>query len=339
MVIKQDFSLIQYNTFGLDVVAHRLAVISSIDELQLLYDNGEFNNNNKILILSKGSNILFSGNVTGLVLLNEIIGKEVVAENEESIFLRISSGESWPDLVDFTIKNGWGGLENMTDIPGMVGAAPIQNIGAYGAELQDVLISLETFDLLTGKVIEFTNSDCNFGYRSSIFKTTHKNRYFITSVLINLSKKPKISLNYKPLEEAFAGKLLNEITIKDVSRKISEIRNSKLPDPDKINNAGSFFKNPIIDQEVLDEIKSNYPTIPSYPADHGQYKLSAAWLIEQCGWKGKRKGNVGVYEKQALVIINFGDATGSEILDFANSIQKSVIDKFSVSLELEVNVV
>lgn len=338
MVIKQDFSLKLYNTFGLDIVAHRLAIISSVNELRLLYGKGEFNDN-KILILSKGSNILFKGHVTGLVLLNEICGKEIVDENEESIFLKVSSGELWPELVDFTVENGWGGLENMTDIPGKAGAAPIQNIGAYGAELKDVMVSLETFDLLTGKIVKFTNGDCNFRYRSSIFKTTHKHRYFITYVLLKLSKKPIINLSYKPLAEVFEGKLINEITIKEVSRKISEIRSSKLPDPDKLNNAGSFFKNPIINREVLDGLRSSYQSIPSYPIDHNQYKLSAAWLIEQCGLKGKRRGNVGVYEKQALVLINYDKATGNEILKFANSIQKSVFDRFGVKLELEVNVV
>lgn len=338
MVIKQDFSLKQFNTFGLDVIAHRLAIISSSDDLHHLYELGEFNNN-KILILSKGSNVLFKGNVRGLVLLNKIYGKEIVKEDKDSIFLKVSSGESWPDLVKFAVENDWGGLENMTDIPGLVGAAPIQNIGAYGAELMDVMVSLEAFDLFTGKIVEFTNIDCNFGYRSSVFKTTHRNRYFITRILVKLSKEHKINLSYKPLAEAFNGKLLSQITIKDLSLKISEIRNSKLPDPDITNNAGSFFKNPLVSQKKLSDLRSNYPSIPSYSADYGQYKLSAAWLIEKCGWKGRRVGNVGVYEKQALVIINYGDATGSEILDFANSIQKSVFDKFGVNLELEVNVV
>ncbi len=338
MLIKKNTSLKPYNTFGLDVVAHRLAIISSVDELRILYDKGELTKN-KVLILSQGSNILFRGDVSELVLLNEIYGLEVIDENEESIFLNVSSGESWPDLVDYTVEKGWGGLENLTDIPGKVGAAPMQNIGAYGTELKDVFVSLEAFDLHTGKIVEFTKTECNFGYRTSIFKTTHKNRYFITSVLIRLSKEPKINLSYKPLTEAFAGKQICEITVKDVSNKISEIRNSKLPDPEKINNAGSFFKNPLVSQKKLDSLVSEYSSTPSYPVDNEQYKLPAAWLIEQCGWKGKRAGNVGCYEKQALVLINYNNATGKEILEFANSIQKSVFKKFGVSLELEVNVV
>lgn len=338
MIIKQDFCLRPFNTFGLEIMARKLSIITSVRDLHQLYDNGELNNN-KVLILSKGSNLLFTDHFEGLVLLNQIWGKKVIGENNGKVLLKVSSGEFWPSLVEFTVENGWGGLENMTDIPGKTGAAPVQNIGAYGVELKDVMVSLEAFDMKTGKIVEFTNSDCKFGYRSSIFKTTHKNRYFITSVTFELSADPKLNLSYKPLAEAFAGKNADGIAIKDVRRKISEIRSSKLPNPDKLKNAGSFFKNPIVDKEELSVLESNHPSIPSYPVNNDLHKLHAAWLIEQCGWKGKRKGNVGVYEKQALVLINYGNATGNEILDFAGSIQKSVFDEFGVKLELEVNVV
>lgn len=338
MLIKKDFSLKPYNTFGLDVFAHRLAIIPSLVELRNLYNNGELTKS-KVLILSQGSNILFKDNVSDLVLLNEIFGKEVIDENEENVILKVSSGESWPDLVEYTVDRGWGGLENMTDIPGKVGAAPIQNIGAYGAELKDVLISLEAFDMCNGELVNFTNKQCEFDYRSSVFKTKFKNRYFITSVLIKLTKNPKINLSYQPLAEAFAGKHRSEISLKEVSARISEIRSSKLPDPEKLNNAGSFFKNPIVNLDKLNSLVAEYSSMPSYPAGKEQYKIPAAWLIEQCGWKGRRVGDVGVYEKQALVLINYDKATGNEILEFANSIQKSVIEKFGVSLEYEVNVV
>lgn len=338
MHIKEDFCLKPFNTFGLEVLASKLSIVTSVSDLHELFDSGELQKN-KILVLSKGSNILFTDHFKGLVLLNQIWGKKVIEENDEYVILKVSSGEFWPSLVEFTIENGWGGLENMSDIPGKIGAAPIQNIGAYGAELKNVMLSLEAFDLLTGKIVEFSNNDCNFKYRSSIFKTTYKNRYFITDVILRLSKKPKVNLSYKPLADAFAEKNIEDITIKDISLKVSEIRSSKLPNPDKLKNAGSFFKNPVVDQKALASLKSIYPLIPSFAAIKGQHKLPAAWLIEQCGWKGKRKGNVGVYEKQALVLVNYDKATGIEILNFAKSIQKSVMTKFGVKIDFEVNVI
>ena len=338
MLIKEDFCLKPFNTFGLEIMARKLSIITSIRDLHELYDSGELKKD-KVLILSKGSNILFTDHFDGLVLLNQIWGKKIIEENDEYVLLKVSSGEFWPSLVEFTVENGWGGLENMTDIPGKTGAAPIQNIGAYGAELKDVMVSLEAFDLLTGEIVEFSNNECNFKYRSSIFKVTRKNRYFITSVVFRLSKNPKINLRYKPLADAFAGINIEDITIKEISLKVSEIRNSKLPNPDKIKNAGSFFKNPVVDQKKLASLKSIHPLIPSFSSIQGQHKLPAAWLIEQCGWKGKRKGDVGVYEKQALVLVNYDKATGVEILNFARSIQKSVMNKFGVKIDFEVNVI
>ncbi|RLD78046.1 MAG: UDP-N-acetylenolpyruvoylglucosamine reductase, partial [Bacteroidetes bacterium] len=209
----------------------------------------------------------------------------------------------------------------------------------YGTELKDALISLEAFDLHTGEITKLSNAECHFGYRTSIFKTTHKNRYFITSVLLKLSKKPKVNLAYKPLAEAFSDKKLADISINDVSKKISKIRNSKIPNPDKLKNAGSFFKNPVVTEKKLNELKTDYSLIPSFKVSKNNYKIPAAWLIEQCGWKGKRIGNVGTYEKQALILINYGKATGTEIISFANKIQKSVFDKFGINLEMEVNVI
>ncbi|MFK5856556.1 MAG: UDP-N-acetylmuramate dehydrogenase [Bacteroidota bacterium] len=338
MIIKHDFCLAPFNTFGIEIFARNLSIITSVSNLHELFNEGKLTKK-KLLVLSKGSNILFTKHFEGLVLLNQIWGKDIIKENNDYVFLNVSSGEFWPDLVDFAVDNNWGGLENLTDIPGKVGAAPVQNIGAYGSELKDVLISLEAFDLHTGKIVEFLNSDCKFGYRTSIFKTTHKNRFFITSVLLKLSKKPTVNLSYKPLKEAFDKKATEDITIKDVSEKILEIRNSKIPTPDKLKNAGSFFKNPLVSSEKLNDLVSGDPTIPSYTISNSEHKIPAAWLIEQCGWKGKRIGNVGTYEKQALILINYNKATGGEILNFAQSIQKSVIDKFGIKLEMEVNVV
>ncbi len=337
MIIKEDFCLAPFNTFGVEVLAHNLSIINSINELNELFLAGKLNK--RTLVLSKGSNILFTNHFTGLVLLNQIWGKEIVEEDENSVLLKVSSGEFWPSLVEYTVEKGWGGLENLTDIPGKIGAAPIQNIGAYGAELKDVFVSLEAFDLTTGKLVTFNNNDCEFGYRTSIFKTKLKHKYFITSVILKLSKNPVLNLNYKPLADSFSDKNLNEISVVDVSRKVAEIRNSKLPNPDKLKNAGSFFKNPIIEMAKFHDLKLDYDDIPSYPLKDSTYKIPAAWLIEQCGWKGKRIGNVGVHEQQALVIVKYDTASGTEILDLANSIRKSVIDKFDINLEFEVNII
>ncbi len=263
MIIKSDFCLAPFNTFGLEIMARKLSIITSVNNLHDLY-NAEELTNNKLLVLSKGSNILFTGHFEGLVLLNQIWGKKVISENDEFVFLKVSSGEFWPSLVEYTIDNNWGGLENMTDIPGKVGAAPVQNIGAYGTELKDVMVSLEAFDLTTGEIVEFSNNNCDFGYRTSIFKTTHKNRYFITSVVLKLSKKPKVNLNYKPLANAFADMPYDKITIEAVSKKISEIRNSKIPNPDRLRNAGSFFKNPIVSIDKLKNMKLSNPSTPSF---------------------------------------------------------------------------
>jgi len=338
MNIKKDFCLLPFNTFGLKVKANELAIITSVDELRSLYNVGKLKDNN-LLILSKGSNVLFTQNIEGLVLLNQIWGKEVVYEDEDTVLLKVNSGEFWPALVDYTVNMGWGGLENMTDIPGKIGAAPIQNIGAYGSELKDVMVSLEAFNLNSGNINEFKSTECKFGYRTSIFKTIYKDRFFITSILLKLSKKPKLNLSYKPLSDAFAGIDTDSISIQDVSRKISEIRNSKIPDPEELKSAGSFFKNPIINKQKLNELSSLYPNIPSFTLSENKYKIPAAWLIEQCGWKGKRKGDVGTYKNQALIIINFGNASGKEIFEFAQSIKKSVVTKFGINLEFEVNVV
>ncbi|NQU34906.1 MAG: UDP-N-acetylmuramate dehydrogenase [Bacteroidetes bacterium] len=337
MIIKEDFCLAPFNTFGIEALAYELSIITSINELKELYVAGELSK--KLLILSKGSNILLTGHFKGLVLLNQIWGKEIAKEDDNHVYLNVSSGEFWPSLVEYTVDNGWGGLENLTDIPGKMGAAPIQNIGAYGAELRDVFVSLEAFDLTNGKLVTFNKEECEFDYRTSIFKSKFKNRYFITSVLIKLTKSPIINLSYKPLADAFKDRNIEEVTISDVSKKVAEIRESKLPNPDKLKNAGSFFKNPIIEMDKYHDLKLEYDNIPSYALKNSTYKIPAAWLIEQCGWKGKRVGNVGVHEKQALVIVKYDTATGFQILDLANSVKKSVFDKFGIDLEFEVNVV
>ncbi len=337
IIIKEDFCLAPFNTFGLEVLAYELVMITSTEVLHELFKEGKLKEN--ILVLSKGSNILFTGHFNGLVLLNQLWGKEVIVENDETILLKVNAGEFWPSLVEYTVENGWGGIENMTDIPGKVGAAPIQNIGAYGTELKDVMVSLEAFNFNTGIIETFTNEDCKFGYRSSIFKNDHMHKYFITSVVFKLTKNPTVNLSYKPLAEAFKHKHISEVTIAEVSAKVAEIRASKLPNPEKLKNAGSFFKNPVIDMAQFHNLKLKYETIPNYPQKDSTYKIPAGWLIEQCGLKGKRDGDVGVHEKQALVIVNYGDATGYDILKFANYIKDKVFEKFKVRLEFEVNVI
>ncbi len=336
MIVKEDFCLKPFNTFGVEVLARKAAIITSVRDLMTLFNQGYFEK--EPLILSKGSNVLLTDHVMKLVVLNQIWGKEIIDESEEIIHLRINAGEFWPSLVDYTVENGWGGLENMTDIPGKVGAAPIQNIGAYGAELRDVLVSVDAFNFKTGKVETFSNEMCEFGYRTSIFKTKLKGKYFITSILIRLSKKPLQNISYGALQKAFEDVPFDKITIADISRKVSEIRASKLPDPEKLNNAGSFFKNPVVSMSKFHDLKLEFENIPNYPQKDTTYKIPAGWLIEQCGWKGKRIGNVGVHEKQALVIVKYDTASGREILNLANKIMTDVKSKFGIELEMEVNV-
>lgn len=337
MLIKKDFCLRPFNTFGIQVEARQAAVITSVHDLQELYENGDLKNQ-RILILGEGSNLLFTENFDGLVLVNQFRRKHIVEETDDVILFQVNGGEFWSSLVDYTVDRGWYGLENLSLIPGTVGAAPVQNIGAYGVELKDVIESLDAFNLKTGKTVQFNNIDCNFTYRSSIFKEEFKNQYFILNVTFRLNKKPGYKLDYGPLKEAFAETEESKITLKQVSECVKSIRRSKLPEPEKLRNAGSFFKNPVVDAEKLEALSKDFPGMPCYKLPGNKIKLPAGWLIEQCGWKGKRIGDAGVYEKQALVLVNYGRAGGKEILALANSIQKSVLEKFGVRLEREVNI-
>jgi UDP-N-acetylmuramate dehydrogenase len=336
MLILQDICLKPFTTLGVKVKARRLITINSVDNLSELRQKGDLLN---ALVLGEGSNVLFSKNFEGLILLNQIRGKEVVEENEDYVILKIKGGENWSHLVDFCVLKNWGGIENLSLIPGTAGAAPVQNIGAYGVELQDVFVSLEAFDFKTGILLKFDKNDCEFSYRNSIFKTKFPGRYFITSITLQLDKKPIPNLEYAPLKAEFSGRKLESITIGEVSEAVKKIRRAKLPDPAKIGNAGSFFKNPVVSKVKMEELKNLFPEIPFYNTSDGNYKLAAGWLIEQCGWKGRRIGDAGVHEKQALVLVNYGEATGSEILQLAEQISNSVFKKFGVELEKEVRVV
>lgn len=337
MLIKTDFCLKPFNTFGVKAFARRLSVIGHAGDLEELYEEGELNSNS-ILILGEGSNILFTKHYEGLVLLNQIRKMEIVKEDQNSVYLKVNGGETWAALVDFTVEKAWGGLENLSLIPGTVGAAPVQNIGAYGAEVKDVVESVEAFDMQTGKTTTFSNADCGFGYRNSIFKSKFKGRYFILSVIFKLSKNPILNLEYAPLKKMFENLDSELIGVKEVSNAVKEIRLSKLPEPEKLGNAGSFFKNPVVPFSKIKDLVAIYPEMPFYKVDEENYKLAAGWLIEKAGWKGKRIGDTGVHEKQALVLVNYGEATGEEIFNLSEEVQDSVNSQFGVSLEREVTV-
>ncbi len=337
MIISQNFCLKPFTTFGVEIRANRYTVISSLRDLKVLFEDGHLNQK-LIMVLGGGSNILFTDHYKGLILSCQIRGKEIINETDDEILIKVGGGEPWPSFVDEMVERGFGGIENLSLIPGKVGATPIQNIGAYGVEVKEVFESLDAFELKTGKIKKFNKDECEFGYRSSIFKTREKGKFFITHVTFRLSKNPRLNLNYTPLEEAFSGRNEDNISIKEVSEAVIQIRNSKLPDPDKLKNAGSFFKNPVVSSKKAGKLKILYPDMPVYHLADGEVKLAAGWLIEQCGWKGKRVGDAGVHEKQALVIVNYGDASGEEILALAKDIQKSVKKQFGIKLEPEVNI-
>jgi len=338
MVVKNNISLKPFNTFGVDAKARYFAEIVSVSDLQKALS---FAKEKKIplLILGGGSNVLFAGDFEGLVLLNRMQGMEAVKETDESVWLKVMGGQQWPGWVDYCVTKGLGGIENLSLIPGTVGAAPIQNIGAYGVEVKEVIDKVEAFNLETGEIRVFSNSECEFDYRSSVFKKSAKGRYFVLSVTFKLSKNPAVNINYAPLKNRFEGRDSESISVLEVSDAVKQIRRSKLPDPEELGNAGSFFKNPVIKNGRLQTLLETYPEMPHYPFDKESSKLAAGWLIEQCGWKGKRVGDAGVHDNQALVMVNHGDASGEEVLSLAEKVRQSVDEKFGVRLEFEVNIV
>ncbi len=338
MQVEKNISLKSYNTFGIDVKTHYFIEIKTESELKGAID---FKNDNKLnfLILGGGSNVLFTKDYDGVIFLNRMKGREIVHEDEAKVLLKVKGGEDWPQLVDYCVSRNWGGIENLSLIPGRVGAAPVQNIGAYGTEVKQAVVEVEAMDLQTGEIRVFTKDECGFGYRSSIFKTGGKGNYFITAVTLGLMKNPAVNLSYAPLREIFKGRDVLDVSVKEVSEAVKQVRRSKLPDPRVIGNAGSFFKNPVVSLDKMNQLKENYPDIPVYPVDDSRFKLAAGWLIEQCGWKGKRVGDAGVHEKQALVLVNYGGAKGKDILKLATDINDSVKEDFGVLLEFEVNII
>lgn len=338
MQIEKNFSLKCYNTFGIEAHCALFCEITNTETLLEVIQNSEFKSIRK-LVLGGGSNILFTKDFDGLVLKNSMKGIEVVREDEEYVWVKTAAGEVWHALVLFCIKNNYAGIENLSLIPGCAGAAPMQNIGAYGIELESVFYTLEAIHLQTGEMMTFKKADCNFGYRESVFKNKFKDQFVITSVVLRLNKKPVFNITYGAINETLEKMGVKELSIKTVSDAVIAIRSSKLPDPKVLGNAGSFFKNPEVLKEVFERVQKEYPKMPHYPAPHGLVKIPAGWLIEQCGWKGKRVGNTGSHKDQALVLVNYGNATGNEIYALALDIKKSVKEKFGVEITPEVNLV
>jgi UDP-N-acetylmuramate dehydrogenase len=343
MQVEQSTSLLPYNTFGVDAKAQFFASFGNIDELKLLLEyRKQYSSPNKPLpltILGGGSNILLTKDVEGLVLKNELKGIALINEDEEYYYISASAGEVWHELVEFCIANNYAGLENLSLIPGNVGASPMQNIGAYGVEIKDVFYELEAYNINEGSIEKFRIDDCKFGYRESIFKNELKGKYIILNVTYKLKKNPVFNTSYGAINTELERMGAKELNIKNISQAIINIRTSKLPNPKEIGNAGSFFKNPQVSKFRWHVIWEEYRDVVAYKVDDLHYKLAAGWLIEQCGWKGFRKGNAGCHAKQALVLVNYGKATGKEILDLSSEIIQSVKEKFGVELEREVNII
>lgn len=332
---KHNISLKSYNTFGVEVQTSSFVEVNSINELKEVLKN----NQSELLILGGGSNILFTKDFKGLIIKNNIKGIDVVDDNDNEITLKVGSGEVWHDFVMYCVANNYAGLENLSLIPGTVGASPMQNIGAYGVEVKDVIMSVEAMHLKDFSIRNFSNAACDFDYRSSIFKTTQKGNFFITSVLFKLSKKPQINSSYGAIEDELKNMGVVNPTIQDISKAVINIRQSKLPDPKEIGNSGSFFKNPVVDFNKKNELLLKYPSMPHYPQKDGTFKIAAGWLIETCGWKGKRVDDFGVHAKQALVLVNYGGASGTQIFNLSEEIIASVKNTFGIELEREVNII
>ncbi|ALJ06320.1 UDP-N-acetylenolpyruvoylglucosamine reductase [Pseudalgibacter alginicilyticus] len=336
MQIKQNISLKPYNTFGIDATAKYFVEVKNLNELKNVLELPEYPDK---LILGGGSNMLLTQDQNKLVIHNNLKGIQIISENNNSVVVKASAGENWHTFVMWCLERDFGGLENLSLIPGNVGTAPIQNIGAYGVELKDSFVSCEAISLIDKKFHTFTNSDCNFGYRHSIFKLQSKNKYIITSVTFKLTKQQhKLHINYGSITTELENMQVTKPTIQDVSKAVINIRESKLPDPKNIGNSGSFFKNPIISKTQYNKLLENFNDLPSYPVSEDTIKIPAGWLIEKAGFKGKRFGDYGVHKNQALVLVNYGNAQGSDILKLSKLIQKTIKRLFNITIEAEVNI-
>jgi UDP-N-acetylmuramate dehydrogenase len=328
-------SLSAYNTFGIDVRADRFIAVHSVDELVKTLKTHP----GPKMVLGGGSNILFTHDPEMIILYNQILGREVISKSGNEVVVRIGGGENWHQFVQYCLKNGWGGVENLSLIPGTVGASPIQNIGAYGVELKDVFHGLDAVELAGGQGRYFAPAECEFGYRDSIFKREWKGKLFITHVYFRLTTRDhQIRTDYGAIQDILTEEGISRPTIHDIGLAVVAIRQSKLPDPRELGNAGSFFKNPEIDAATFESLRTTFPNLIFYPLENNRFKLPAGWLIDQCGWKGKRIGPVGCYEKQALVLVNYGGASGEDVLNLAAEVIASVEARFGLRLEPEVNI-
>jgi len=335
MKLQHNISLKDFNTFGIDANAKNYVSITSKEDLKNVIAKTK-----EIFVLGGGSNLLLTKDIDLLVVHINTKGITVKEINPNEVHVRAEAGENWHEFVLWCISKNFGGLENLSLIPGNVGTCPIQNIGAYGIEVKDTITEVNAIEICSGKLKTFTNSACEFNYRNSIFKNELKHKFIITSVTFKLTQK-KHSLNYSygAIKNELELHKITEPTIKDISKAVIKIRNSKLPDTKKIGNSGSFFKNPVVHHDHFKTLKNQYPNIPSYALSEKEYKIPAGWLIEQCGFKGKRFGETGSHQNQALVLVNYGNATGQEVYDFAQKIQKTVLTTFSIALEIEVNII
>ena len=335
MEIQQNISLKSYNTFGIDVNARQFVDITSLNQLKKVVREEKY-----FFILSGGSNLLLTKDIDKLVVHFNTKGVAVLEETNNDVFVKVQAGENWHEFVLWCIDHDYGGIENLSLIPGNVGTAPIQNIGAYGVELKDVMQNLEALEIDTVNTKTFTNKDCEFGYRNSVFKNKSKGRYIITSVTFKLTKNAhKLNSSYGAIQSELDRNNIINPTIKDISNAVITIRQSKLPDPNEIGNSGSFFKNPVISTTDFKNLQKTYADAPHYVVSKKEVKVPAGWLVEQCGFKGKRYGDAGVHKKQALVLVNYGNATGKEILELSKKIQEAVLEKFKIQLEAEVNII
>ena len=338
MNIQSDIALGGYNTFHIDARAKYFAAVTSLEDIVALQKEDIFKNNKK-LILGGGSNLLFTGDYDGLVIKVSIPGVLLEREDEHHYYVRANAGIVWHDFVRWCIDRGYAGVENLSLIPGQIGAGPMQNIGAYGVELKDVCTAVEVIDIATGEQHTFSSAECKFGYRESVFKHEYRDQFIITAVHFRLNRTPRFNISYGDIKATLDEMKVFDYTIRAVSDAVVKIRSSKLPDPNMLGNAGSFFKNPTVSFEQCAILLEQYPLMPHYPQPNGEVKVPAGWLIEQCGWKGKRVGNTGAHARQALVLVNYGGATGGEIYQLAMDIKQSVLDKFGVVINAEVNLI
>lgn len=338
MQIASDISLKPYNTFGISAKARFFTTINNLEELQELFQTNEYKQN-KHLILGGGSNLLLTKDVNGLVIKNNLKGIEIIEDDGTYALVKCAAGEIWHEFVMWCIDHNLAGLENLSLIPGCTGASPMQNIGAYGVEIKDVFHELEAVSTKTGEKVKFSGSQCEFGYRESVFKRKLKDQFLITSVTFRLSKKPVFHIEYGAIKTELEKMGIQDLSIKAISQAIINIRSSKLPDPKVLGNAGSFFKNPEVNKSTYDALKQKYPDLVAYPLENANYKLAAGWLIEQSGLKGLTIGNAGVHKLQALVLVNYGNASGADIYNLSSHVLETVKHKFGVELEREVNII